>query len=103
MEKERLPRKTLEWCPPGTRRKGRPRISWMQEVKRGLRKRGIGDLVQQGGVEKENKTSGTEICENSKNLDIIKYYYIDTKQSYHSQNNPKIVLKSEKPLFKFEN
>jgi hypothetical protein len=31
MDQERLPRKNLEWCPPGRLRKGRPRNSWMQE------------------------------------------------------------------------
>ena len=42
MDQERLPRKILEWCPPG--RKGRPRNSWMQEVTNGMRELGIGDL-----------------------------------------------------------
>ena len=41
---ERLPRSILEWCPPGRRRKGRPRNSWMQEVTTGMSERGIGDL-----------------------------------------------------------
>ena len=45
MNKERLPRKILEWCLPGRRRrKGRPRNSWMQEVTTGMRERKIGDL-----------------------------------------------------------
>ena len=43
MDQERLPRRILEWCPPGRRRKGRPRNSWMQEVTTGMRERGIGD------------------------------------------------------------
>ena len=30
---ERLPQKNLEFFPTGRRRKGKPRISWMQEVK----------------------------------------------------------------------
>ena len=34
----------LEWCPPGRRRKGRPRNSWMQDVTTGMREPGIGDL-----------------------------------------------------------
>ena len=29
---ERSPRKVLEWYPPGKRRKGRSRNSWMQEA-----------------------------------------------------------------------
>ena len=32
MDGERLPRKIVEWCPPGIRRRGRPRNSGMQEV-----------------------------------------------------------------------
>ena len=46
MDQERLPRRILEWCPPGKRRKGRSRNSWMQEVTTGMRERerGIGDL-----------------------------------------------------------
>jgi hypothetical protein len=39
-----LPRRTLEWCPPGRRRKGRSRNAWMQEVTTGMKERGIGDL-----------------------------------------------------------
>ena len=44
MDQERLPRRILESCPPGERIKQRPRNSWMQEVKTGMRERGIGDL-----------------------------------------------------------
>ena len=39
MVKERLPRKKLEWCPSGRRRKRIPQNSWMQEVTTGMRKR----------------------------------------------------------------
>ena len=44
MDQERLPRRILEWCPPGRRRKGRPRNSRKQEVTTGMRERGIGGL-----------------------------------------------------------
>ena len=44
MDQERLPRRILELCPLGRRKKGRPRISWMQEVTTGMRERGIGDM-----------------------------------------------------------
>ena len=40
MDHERLPRRILEWCPTGRRRKGRPWNSCMQEVTIGK----IGDL-----------------------------------------------------------
>ena len=36
MNAERLPQKNLGWCPPGRRRKGRLRNSWMQEVTIGM-------------------------------------------------------------------
>jgi hypothetical protein len=44
MDQERLPRRVLEWCPPGRRRKGRSRNSWMQEITTGIREREIGDI-----------------------------------------------------------
>ena len=44
MHQERLPKRILEWCPPGRRRKGRPRNSWMHGVTTGMRERVIGDL-----------------------------------------------------------
>ena len=34
---ERLPRNSLEYCPPGRRRKGGPRNSQMQKVATGMR------------------------------------------------------------------
>ena len=57
MDEERLPRKILEWFPPGRRRKGTPRHSWMQEVTTGMRE---GELTtwngstEKGGEEKLN-------------------------------------------------
>ena len=55
MDQERLPRRILEWCTPGRRRRGRIRNSWMQEVTTRMRERGIGDLEWvDRGVEKEN-------------------------------------------------
>ena len=44
LDQERLPTRILEWCPPGRRRKERPRKSGMQEVTTGMRERGIDDL-----------------------------------------------------------
>ena len=44
MDEERLPRKILERCPPGRRRKGRPRNSWMPEVTTGMREKGINSM-----------------------------------------------------------
>ena len=50
-----LLRRILEWLPPGRRRKGRPRNSWMHEVTARMRERGIGDLewVDREGWRKE--------------------------------------------------
>ena len=36
---DRLPRKSLEWCPSGRRNKGRPRNLWLQEATTGMRER----------------------------------------------------------------
>ena len=57
MDKERLPRKKLEWCPPGRPRNGKPRNSWMQEVTTGMREKGIVDLewVDREGWRKKKK------------------------------------------------
>ena len=41
IDEERLPRKMLGWCPPGRKRKGRPRNSWMEEVTTGIKEKGI--------------------------------------------------------------
>ena len=43
MDEERLLRRSLEWFPPGRRRKEKPRNSWDQEVTTGMRERGICD------------------------------------------------------------
>ena len=51
MDQERFPRRILEWCLPGRRRKRTSRNSSMQEVKTGMTERGIGDLEW---MEKEN-------------------------------------------------
>ena len=71
----RLAQKNVEWCPPGRgsrrrRRKGKPRKSWMQEVTTGMR-----DKDRGGGIEKKNKTLGTEGCENIVSLYLNYYYY----------------------------
>ena len=44
MDEEWLPRKILEWGPPERRRKGRPRNSWMEEAKTGMREKGIKNM-----------------------------------------------------------
>ena len=65
-------RRIIEWCPPGRRRKGRSRNSWMQEAITGMRERGIGDLewVDREGWRIKVYTLGRERCENLKNLYI---------------------------------
>ena len=45
MNKERLTqKKKIVWCPPGRKRKGRPRNSWLQEVRTGMREKGIDSM-----------------------------------------------------------
>ena len=66
----------MEWCPPGRRRKVRPRNSWMQEVKTGMREKGINHMewIDRGRMEMKNKikTLGTERCANIDTLYINK-------------------------------
>ena len=62
MNEESLLRKILEWCPPGRRREGRPQNSSMQEVRTGMREKGINNMEWiDTAMEKENKTLDTEI------------------------------------------
>ncbi|KAJ4448081.1 hypothetical protein ANN_10093 [Periplaneta americana] len=44
MPEERLPKMVLEWCSPGRRRKGRPRNSWLQEIRTGVRYCKLNDM-----------------------------------------------------------
>ena len=41
---ERLPQRFLEYCPPGRRRKGKPRNSRKQEVTTGVREKRIDNM-----------------------------------------------------------
>ena len=49
IDKERLPRKILELCPPGRRRMGGPRNSWMREVTTGRERSWQLGVGRQGG------------------------------------------------------
>ena len=72
LNEERLPRKILEWCPPGRRRKGRHGHLWIQEVMTGMRKKGINSMEW---IDREDVlilTLGTERCENIDTLYINK-------------------------------
>ena len=76
MDEERLPRKILEWCPPGKRR-GRPRNSWMQEVTRGMRERGIDlEWVDREGLRREIKLQVQKTVKTSRIcIKKLKYYF----------------------------
>jgi hypothetical protein len=43
MSGNRLPQKILEWKPDGTRRKGRPKESWMDRVRRNMTNHGLAE------------------------------------------------------------
>ena len=68
MDEKRLPGKILVWYPPGRRRRGRPRNSWIQEVTTGMRERERERIWQlgvdrRGGVDKAQKDVKTSrIC-----------------------------------------
>ena len=42
----------LEWYPPGRRKMGKPRNSWMQEVTTGMREKRVSNM---GRIQKKNK------------------------------------------------
>ena len=44
MDEERSPRKIVDWCPPGRRKKGKPRKSWIQEVTTVMREKGVNNI-----------------------------------------------------------
>ena len=44
MNDDRLPQTILEWCPPGSRRKERPRNSLMLEPTTGMREKEINNM-----------------------------------------------------------
>ena len=44
MTQERLPRRVMEWTPPGRRKRGRPPFTWIEELQKILREREIEDL-----------------------------------------------------------
>ena len=54
MEQDRKPRKYLEWTLQGRRAAGRPRKRWMEGVRDGLQKRGLG-MVQGDEEQKGEK------------------------------------------------
>ena len=87
MKEERLPQKMLEWCPPGRRRKdlethGCRSNNWNQ--KEGNEQHG---MDQQGRMEKENKTLGTERSENINTLYINKKLAIIIRHTKTSIEN----------------
>ena len=54
MNEEMLPKKSLEWCLPGRRRrKGRSRNLWMKEITTGKIEKGNNNME---GIEREEKT-----------------------------------------------
>ena len=80
MDQERLPRRILEWCPSGRRRKGRPRNSWMLEVTTGMREWGIGDLEW---VDREVWRKKINLLK-AQNTSII-FIYINNNNNYYYQ------------------
>lgn len=41
MPETRLPRQILEWIPPGRGKRGRPRKTWMDDIRSGMKERGL--------------------------------------------------------------
>jgi hypothetical protein len=51
MEEGRLPKEVMKWCPPGRRKLGRPKLSWVEGI-RGL-------MGEKGLMEKTGMTEAT--------------------------------------------
>lgn len=43
MGEDRLPKKILKWIPPQRRKRGRPKMMWIQGIRRSMSERGLSD------------------------------------------------------------
>ena len=41
MEEGRLPKKVMKWSPPGRRKRGRPKLTWAQEIRGLMEEKGL--------------------------------------------------------------
>ena len=41
MEDARLPRRGLDWIPAGRRDRGRPQVTWLQDIEKTMKEKGL--------------------------------------------------------------
>ena len=41
MEEGRLPKKVMEWSPPGRRKRGKPKLTWAEEIRGLMEEKGL--------------------------------------------------------------
>ena len=41
MEEGRLPKKVMKWSPPGRRKRGRPKLTWAEEMRGLMEEKGL--------------------------------------------------------------
>jgi hypothetical protein len=41
MEEGRLPKKVMKWSPPGGRKRGRPKLTWAEEIRGLMKEKGL--------------------------------------------------------------
>ena len=41
MEEGRLPKKVMKWSPPGRRKRGRPKLTWAEEIRGLMEEKGL--------------------------------------------------------------
>jgi hypothetical protein len=69
MEKGRLPKEVMKWCPPGRRKRGRPKLTWAEGIKglmggKGLMEEDWNDRGVTGGRRYCNCQMGAGRCGN---------------------------------------
>ena len=47
MEEGRLPKKVMKWSPPGRRKRGRPKLTWAEEIRGLMEEKG---LMEENGM-----------------------------------------------------
>jgi len=41
MEEGRLPKEVMKWCPPGRRKRGRPKLTWTEWIRGLMEEKGL--------------------------------------------------------------
>ena len=75
MEEGRLPKKVMKWSPPGRRKRGRPKLTWAEEIR---------GLMEEKGLMEEDWNDERQM-EEEDNI-IVKWAQEDVETSYSLLN-----------------